>query len=312
VTTGEGKLAGQLTGRLRAGMLLLADRGFYSWDLWTACAGAGAHLLWRVQGTVRLPVARALPDGSFLSFIDDPREKGNRYRKNGKRRRAGKPPDDSPLPGRVTVRVIAFTVTAELEDGTSRTEAYRMITTLLDHRACPAAELAAAYARRWAVETAFRELKATLRGAGRVLRSRTPDLARQEIWAYLIVYQAVRAVIAAAAAGAGLDPARVSFTAALNAVRAAIAARASQEAALAQACGTALAELVPERPGRVCVRAVRETPSRFPRRNNAKNGTTTPISQHASYTVTLTPPGQATRTTSQQQKQPRNQANPPP
>jgi hypothetical protein len=313
VTTGEGKLAGQLTGRLQAGMLLLADRGFYSWQLWTACAATGADLLWRLQGGLLLPVVKALPDGSFLSVIQDPREKGNRYRKNRKRRERGQPPDDGPLPGTVTVRVITFTVTADLDDGTRRTEPYRMITTLVNWRAYPAAELATAYARRWAVETAFRELKTCLRGKGRILRSRTPELARQEIWAYLTVYQAIRAVIAAAAAGAGLDPARVSFTTVLNAVRATVTtARASQEAALAQACGTALAALVPERPGRVAIRAVREPRSLYPARKNRGNRKETPLSQHARYTVTIAPPRPTTATAPEQRKQPGHQANPPP
>jgi len=313
MTTGEGKLAAQLTGQLRGGMLLLADRGFYSWQLWTACAASGAHLLWRLQGGLHLPVVTALPDGSFLSVIDDPRQKGNRYRKNWKRRRRGQPPDTSPLPGRITVRVITFTVTAEAADGTARTELYRMITTLLDWRACPAGTLAAAYARRWAVETAFRELKTCLRGSGRILRSRTPELARQEIWAYLTVYQAIRAVIACAAAGAGLDPARLSFTTVLNAVRGSIAtARTSQETALAQACGTALAELLPERAARVCMRAVREPRSLFPGRKNAANGARTPLPQHVSYTVTTIAPAATTTTIADQQKQPGNQARQPP
>jgi hypothetical protein len=315
MTTGEGKLAGQLTAQLGKGMLLLADRGFYSWQLWTACAASGAHLLWRLQAGLHLPVVTALPDGSFLSFIDDPREKANRYRKNWKRRKRGAPPDAGPLPGRVTVRVITFTVTADAGDGTARTELYRMITTLTDWRAYPAAELAAAYARRWAVETAFRELKTSLRGNGRILRSRTPDLARQEIWAYLAVYQAIRAVIACAGAGAGLDPARISFTTVLNAVRGTIATPASHQAALAQACGTALAALVPDRAGRVCLRAVREPRSLFPGRGNATNGTNgtqAPISQRVSYTVTITPPAPATRAAPDQQKQPGNQANQPP
>src|SRR6202022_2887498 len=101
-------------------------------------------LLWRVSSGLHLPVVRALPDGSRLTRIEDPRAKGNRYRKNGKRRRAGKPPDTSPLPA-VTVRVIEFTVTVTRDDGTTRTERYRMITTLLDCRQAPAAGLAAAY-----------------------------------------------------------------------------------------------------------------------------------------------------------------------
>ena len=49
-------------------------------------------------------------------------------------------------------------------------------------------------------------LRKHLRGPGRVLRGRTPELARQELWAYLAVYQAIRAIIVRAAAGAGLDP----------------------------------------------------------------------------------------------------------
>ena len=127
-------------------------------------------------------------------------------------------PTPRPLPG-ITVRVIEFWLTAGAADGTVRTERYRLITTLADWRACPAAELAAGYAWRWAIETGYREFKTYLRGPGRILRGRTPDLARQELWAYLAVYQAIRAVICAAATTAGTDPDRISFTATLHAVR---------------------------------------------------------------------------------------------
>jgi hypothetical protein len=304
-STGERALAASLTGLLRPGMLLLADRGFYSWGLWRAAAAGGADLLWRVQGGLHLPVVRELPDGSFLSRIEDPRAKDNRYRKNGRRRSRGSalPPDDGPLPS-VTVRVIAFTVTVALDDGGARTEAYRMITTLLDARRHPAAGLAAAYARRWAVETCFAELKTRLRGPGRVLRSRDPALARQEIWAYLAVYQAVRAVIARAAAGAGADPARLSFTAALRAIRAAQAAGPRE--ALAAAETAILAQTVPERPGRLYPRAVREGAAY--RAGSAPE----PVSQHAGYTITVTPPGPTTTTTAHQRRQPPAHPKPPP
>lgn len=292
--TGERALAATLTGHLNKGMLLLADRGFYSWGLWHAAAGTGAHLLWRVQGNLHLPVVRPLPDGSWLSRIDDPyqkklRDTRTRKRKNRPANRARRP-EPGRLPGTAAVRVIEFTVTAAGDDGTVRTGRYRMITTLLDHRAAPAAELAAAYARRWAVETCFAELKTRLRGPGRVLRSRTPDLALQEIWAYLAVYQAIRAVIARTAAGRRLDPARLSFTAAL----------ASAETAL-------LAAPVPERPGRVRPRAVREPGPAYPRTSDND-----PLPHHATYTLTINaapaPPGNQPS----QHKSAKSQPQPPP
>jgi hypothetical protein len=302
--TGERELAAALAGHLRAGMLVLADRGFYSWPLWHSASAAGAHLLWRVQGSLHLPAVRELPDGSYLSRIQDPRAKGNRYRKNGKRRRAGKAPDTSPLPA-AAVRVIEFTVTVTGGDGTARTRRYRLITTLLDPRAAPAPELAAAYARRWAVETCFSELKARLRGPGRVLRSRTPDLALQETWAYLVAYQAVRAVIARTAAGHGLDPARLSFTTALHAARASAGLRPAD--ALARAEAALLAAPVPPRPGRTRPRALREPGPSYPRARTPE-----PLPQHATYTLTITPPATQPHTRPSQHQHPASHAEPPP
>jgi hypothetical protein len=307
-SAGERTLAGCLTGLLRPGMLVLADRGFYSWRLWHAAAAGGAHLLWRVPATLHLPVARALPDGSWLTRIDDPAQKALRHHRHHKRRIRGisRPPETGPLPGAITVRVIEFTLTVTAGDAATRTERYRMITTLTDHQAAPAARLAAGYARRWAIETCFAELKTHLRGPGRILRSRTPDLALQEIWAYLTVYQAVRAVIALAAAGSGTDPGRLSFTTALHAIRA--TARHDPTAALTTASTAVLAAPVPDRTGRTCIRALREPGPAYPSAARLKD----PIAHHATYTITINPPDTATDTTSNQPKQPRNQENLPP
>ena len=155
--TGERALAGQLLGSLRQGMLLLADRNFYSYQLWNAAAAAGAQLLWRVKTSICLPVMAELPDGSYLAHINDPRAVTARVHKNGTRRRRGStlPPDTTPLPG-ITVRVIEFILTVTTDDGGTRTERYRLITTLTDWRACPAADLAAGYAWRWAIEVGHR------------------------------------------------------------------------------------------------------------------------------------------------------------
>ena len=308
--TGERKLAGELAGCLREGMLLLADRGFYSFGLWRAAGRTGAHLLWRVTAGLHLPVVRALPDGSWLAHINDPAAVTRRARRNGARRRRGStlPPDTGPLPG-ITVRVIEFWLAVATADGGTRTERYRLITTLLDHRAYPAAELAAGYAWRWAIETGLREFKTYLRGPGRILRGRTPALARQELWAYLVIYQAIRAVIALAAAGAGLDPDRISFTATLHAVRRTlIIARADPAAALAETQADILTELVPARAGRACVRAVRQPSSPFPATANHKG----PLSQHLQCTITIRPPHQPQPAPSDQLKRPGHDRNEPP
>ena len=191
-------------------MLLLADRNFYSYRLWTAAgpAGTGAELLWRVKASMHLPVARELPDGSWLAHVNDPAAVQARLRRHGQRRRRGSTlaPATGPLPG-ITVRVIEFALTVTAADGGTRTERYRLLTTLADWRKYPAAELAAGYARRWAIETGYQEFKTYLRGPGRRLRGRTPELARQELWAYLVIYQAIRTIIARAAAGAAWTPA---------------------------------------------------------------------------------------------------------
>jgi hypothetical protein len=298
--TGERELARQLLGSLRQGMLLIADRNFYSHRLWDAAAATGAQLLWRVKAGIHLPVMRELPDGSYLAHVNDPRAVAARAHKHGQRRRRGStlPPDTTPLPG-ITVRVIEFVLTVTTDDGGTRTERYRLITTLTDWRACPAADLAAGYARRWATETGYREFKTYLRGPGRRLRGRTPDLARQELWAYLIIYQAIRTIIARAAAGPGLDPDRISFTATLHAARRTIGtARASMPAALAGTEAEILTSLVPRRDGRVCPRAVNKPVSPY----LSKRNRTGPLSQHARYTVTFAIPSTPARTTTDQAK----------
>jgi hypothetical protein len=68
-SSGETTLAPSLFGRLGAGVLLLADRGFIGFDLWRAAAATGAALVWRTRTNAVLPVDRQLSDGSYLSRI---------------------------------------------------------------------------------------------------------------------------------------------------------------------------------------------------------------------------------------------------
>lgn len=210
---GETTLAHQLVSRLEAGMLLLADRNFLGHRLWTACRAHGAHLLWRAkQATPRLPVQQALWDGSWHSTLYDPDDiRAWRYSVRRNRKRGHRPPKPRPIKG-ITVRVVEALITVTV-NGVTRTEKHRLVTSLLDPDHAPADQIVALYARRWAAETGIREIKTTLL-AGQPLRSRTPIRAQQELWAALVVYQAIRLLINHAAHTQNLDPSRISFTAA--------------------------------------------------------------------------------------------------
>jgi hypothetical protein len=194
---GETMLARQVLLALRPGMLCLADRQFFGHALWQAAAATGADLLWRVKHKVRLPRVVRLADGSHLATIY-PSEKDRRHQANG-----------------VRVRVVEYRL-----DGIAGVEPlYRLVTTLLDPTETPATELAALYHERWEIEGTLDELKTHLRGARAVLRSKTPELVRQEFWGLLLAHFAVRGLMHEAALRADEDPDRLSFQHAVRVVR---------------------------------------------------------------------------------------------
>ena len=208
LATGEQPLARQLLGKLRRGDLLAAGRNFLSHGLLADVLAAGVHVLWRAKSDVDLPVLEVLPDGTWLSRIADPAA-------SRRMRRKGAGPKD--IPG-ITVRVIEYSVTCE--DGSEVSETFTLVTDLLDPALLSPGQAAAAYASRWQLETCFDELETSLRGgAAVVLRSKSPPMIRQEIYAMLCCYQAIRTLISHAASDAGIDPARISFTRARDAVR---------------------------------------------------------------------------------------------
>jgi Insertion element 4 transposase N-terminal/Transposase DDE domain len=212
---GENTLADELEGSLGEGMLNLADRGFFSMDRWMRFSGTGAHLCWRVKNSARsvpFKTIRTLHDGSELVLL---RESNAML---SKRRRDAGDPALPRLPD-TAARLVSFTVLTRTRSGRTKTTAIRVLTTLLDPDLYPAGELAALYAERWQVETAFLHLKKTVRGPRRVLRGRSVTLVRQEAWALLLVHNMIAAIAAQAASSAGLDPGALSFTAVLSLVR---------------------------------------------------------------------------------------------
>ena len=221
-TASEQELAAAIAarGRVGPGMLVLADRNFCGHPQVAALAATGADVLIRARSSQQLPVLEALPDGSYRSMLPDPAASMRRHRRNGSRRRRGSalPPDTTPVPG-IPIRVIEAEITARPAGGPPRTGRYRLITTIGDPAEAPAAQLAALYAQRWEAETGFRELKAFLRGPRRVLRSKDPAGVEQETWALLCAHQLITATRASAAAAAGLDPDRISYTVTLREIR---------------------------------------------------------------------------------------------
>jgi hypothetical protein len=208
LATGEQALTRQLLGQLQRGDLLVADRNFLSYGLLTEVLAAGAHVLWRAKSDIDLPVLEVLCDGTYRSRIADPAA-SKRMRRQG-----GDPKD---IPG-IDVRVIEYSVTSE--DGSEVSETFVLVTDILDPQLLTAAQAAGAYASRWQLETCFDELETSLRGgAAVVLRSKSPPLIRQEIYAMLCCYQAIRTLISHAATTAGLDPDRISFTRASDGIR---------------------------------------------------------------------------------------------
>ena len=195
--TGEITLAKQVIACLRAGMLCLADRNFLGFALWEQARASGAALLWRVKKNMLLPCDERLADGSYLSRI---------YPSLRDRRRGN---------AAVVVRVIEYT----LQGVPGAEEVYRLITTILDAEQAPAAPLAALYAERWEIETALDELKTHLRGSKIVLRSKTPELVRQEFYGLMLAHFAIRGLMHEAALKADIDPDELSFTHSVRVIR---------------------------------------------------------------------------------------------
>jgi hypothetical protein len=215
---GEQSLARRLYRRLDPEWLVIADRNFCNREDWCAAADSGAALLWRVKAGLRLPLVKALPDGSYLSLLVSPKTGGKARDRLVEAARAG---EDLDADRARYVRVIEYDIPDR--DGDGKGELIALITTITEWGQAPAAELAAAYQQRWEHETGNDQLKTHLRGPGRVLRSKSPGMVRQEIYGYLLAHHAVSALICQAATEADIDPDRVKFTRTVRVVRRAIA-----------------------------------------------------------------------------------------
>ena len=213
-TVGESTLTRPLLSRLDPGWMLTADRNFYGFPDWCTAADTGAALCWRAPTQLRLPMVRALADGTYLSVLIDPNLRGRRREALVADAVAGRELD--PSVARL-VRVVEYDVPDRGDP--AKAELICLPCTVLEPDQASAKELAGAYHARWERETGNDEIKTEVRGPGRILRSESPDLVYGEIWGLLLVHYAVAALIGRAATEAGIDPRRISFARTLRLVR---------------------------------------------------------------------------------------------
>lgn len=157
-------------------MIVTADRGFCGYEFWQRGLSTGAKLLFRVKKNQSLPHMKTLPDGSYLSEMLSNKNLKQKVR-------------------RTVVRVIEYALDGMPDAETS----YRLITNWMDADAPSAVELAALYHRRWTIEESFDEFKTHLADRKVILRSKRPELVKQEFYALLLTHAAIRKLMTEAA-----------------------------------------------------------------------------------------------------------------
>jgi hypothetical protein len=195
ISHGEPSMVGGLLRHLTPEMLLLEDRGFFSYDHWKEALSRGVKILARVKSGLILEPIRNLTDGSYLAKI---------YRT---------PYDRQKDRGGIVVRVIRYTLDDPQRVGHGETHV--LITNLWDESLYPAEELIILYHERWEQELVYDEQK-THQDPRRAtkpaqLRSETPAGVIQEIYALSLGHFVIRALMVEAAETVGLDPDRLSF-----------------------------------------------------------------------------------------------------
>jgi hypothetical protein len=215
-TISEQALFDQVIDQLRPGTLTLADRGFFSMDRWIRASATGAELLWRIKNdnqSLPATLIEILPDGSARVLLHESDAM------LGRRRTKIGDPTVPRLPDTVARLVEFHVITRDRTGRKTRSERFRVLTTLLDPTAYPAEAIADCYAERWAIELSYKTIKSSVRGRGRPLRGQSPELVEQEVWGLLTVYNVLVDQAVAAATDLGIDPDEISLTTVLRLTR---------------------------------------------------------------------------------------------
>lgn len=184
---GELSLAAQLQGEDHS--ITLFDRAYFSAAFlldWQA-AGQQRHWLMRAKDNLRHELVEQLgPGDALIRMPVSPQARKAR-------------PD---LPSHWQARLIQVSVGGRIR---------RFVTSLHDAQAHPARQLAELYRQRWEIELGFREIKQSLQEGEPVLRSKQPELVRQELWGVLIAYTLLRRFMREMANHVKVEPQRISF-----------------------------------------------------------------------------------------------------
>src|SRR6266704_1963324 len=188
--------AHRLLEQIGPNMLVMVDAGITSGGFIEHVREQRAHVLGALEAGVweHLSHQRRLADGSVLAWVGPTRPGAAKY----------------PVRGGMWVRILSYRVTDERLGEVGKV--YRLVTTLLNPRVAPALELIALYHERWEIELVIDEIKTHERAQRKVLRSKTPEGIRQELYGIYLAHYAVRALLAQAAVEAAVDPDRLSFT----------------------------------------------------------------------------------------------------
>lgn len=166
LSAGEQALIVPLLARLAPGDLLVIDRERLSRDVVRDVLAAGMHVLWRARGTADFPVIEVLADGTYRSWLADPG---------------------------IPVRILEYVVAGAAGNDAERVA---LFTDILNPRDLGLEQARTAYASRWQLGACLNRLETSPGGASAVvLRSRSPRLIRQEIYAMLCCYEAIRALM---------------------------------------------------------------------------------------------------------------------
>ncbi len=191
----------KLINKLSQDMLLIADRVFFSFNLWRLSSQKAGALIWRVKKDLNLKAQKRFKDGSYLAEITP---SWHHAKKNPCIKKQ-----------KLTVRVIEFKPV--FSDGTEG-ESVRLITTILDPQKATALEIAEIYPHRWLIEEGFSEIKRYLGRRDKILRSQTPEFVIQEFYGFLLAHYAVRAMMCQSAKDNNIAPNDLSFTGSLRVI----------------------------------------------------------------------------------------------
>ena len=184
---GELSLAAQLQGEDHS--ITLFDRAYFSAAFLLDWQGAGEqrHWLMRAKDNLRHELVEQLAPGDALIRMPvSPRARQLH----------------PALPTHWQARLIEVSVGGQLR---------RFITSLQNAQTHPARQLAELYRQRWEIELGFREIKQSLQDGEPVLRSKQPELVRQELWGVLIAYTLLRRWMREMATHLKVEPQRISF-----------------------------------------------------------------------------------------------------